>query len=514
MQNLLTVVVLAASSLAVSAQAVVLDLGRGGGAVPGNVSWSLDGGAMGAGEIYGIILATSEVQSELLPGVFVDVSLADLGLTFSLPGLLGTLDGNGKAAVSFPTMAPALVGLTVSAQAISGPGFDNPSNVTRTTLAVPGTFADTLYDPVLPIVGGIVVPDASNAGDVIFAGGSGVVPQRYRASREEFEAAGLTFGVGLLSQSTALADGRVLFTGGLDLAGKPIDAAGVWDPVSGTTTSLTMGTKRAGHSATLLSDGRVMIAGGFENVTIDLGAILTDPLSVLGVFQDMLNTTEFFDAGTGTFSGGPTMLEARALHTATAMPGGKVLVAGGMTLLPIVNIPLVSNTAYVFDPGLGSFGFPSFFTGPRLLHSAILQDDGTVLLVGGLSVDLDDFIATGDISTLVIGSRNDIVRYQQIFVFGTWSDVGVMSESRAGAGLARLPNGSILTAGGFRVQLSADLSGLDFGTTASCEVYTQGSGVSATGAMREPRVLPIMASLSDGTVLVVGGGGAAEVYQH
>lgn len=512
MRPLLTPLALTALSLTAVAQTP--ELHRGGGAVPGNATWTVDATSAHAGDLYGIAVASSEVSSEVLPGVFLDVSLATLGLTFTLPGLFGTLDANGQASASVPIVSPAFVGLTISAQALVGPNFDTPSNLVRTTLAVPGTFADSLSAPVLPILGGIAVPDAANPGDVLLAGGSGLVPQRYRAELEEFELAGLTFGVGLLSQSTALDDGRVLFTGGLDLAGTPTDACAVWDPVSGLTTVLTMGTKRAGHAASKLSDGRVMITGGFENVTIDLTQVLTDPLSLLGIFTGMLGSSEFFDPTTDTFAAGPSMLEARALHTSTAMPGGKVLVAGGMTLIPIINLPTVSNTAYTYDPGLGIFGLPSFFTGPRLLHSAILQNDGSVILVGGLSIDLAEVIATGDLTKLVIGTRDDVVRFKEAIFFGGWTDVGTLGESRAGAGLSLLPDGSVLVAGGFHASLSIDLTGIDIGTSTSCDTYLQGSGVSATSDLSEARVLPIMAPLSDGTVLVVGGGGlTAEVYQ-
>ena len=508
----LTGLALAGLALASSAQDPVLT--RGGGAFPGDLTWQLDAGPAKAGATYGIVVGLSEAPGQPLPGVTMDVDLTFLGLTFTTPGLFGALDGAGQAAAAVPLPGPWFVGQTISAQALVDPGAPTVSNLTRTTPALPGTFAPTLGAPVLPIAGGIALPDAANPGDVLLAGGSGLIPQRYRDELEEFETAGLTFGVGLLSTSTALADGRVLFTGGLDLTGAPTADAAIWDPATGTTTSLTMGTPRAGHAATLMTDGRVMVTGGFENVTIDLSQVLTNPLSLLGVFGGMLASTEFFDPGTGTFGPGPGMLEARALHTATAMPGGEVLVAGGMTLLPIVNLPTVSNTAYTYNPTLGLFGLPSLFTGPRLLHSAIAQPDGSVLLVGGLSIDLAEVIATGDLSKLVIGARDDIVRYKEGIFFGGWDDVGTMSEPRAGAGLALLPSGDVLAAGGFQLNLSSDLTSLDLGTTASADVYRDGVGVSPTGAMGSARFLPLVASLVDGTVLILAGGGAgAEVYQ-
>ena len=80
---------------------------------------------------------------------------------------------------------------------------------------------------------------AEDHGDFLFVGGSGPVAQRYSERLEEWELAGASFGVGLLAQTTALPDGRVLFTGGLDLlTGQPTDAAAIYDPATQTTTPL------------------------------------------------------------------------------------------------------------------------------------------------------------------------------------------------------------------------------------------------------------------------------------
>lgn len=510
MKPLLTSALVLTLASITSAQAP--DLSHFGGAAPGTTTWRVDAGATGAGQLYGIVLAGSESSNEILPGVFLDVSLANLNLTFSLPGFFGVLDGAGEANANLPLPGPALAGLLISSQALVGPNFDAPSNLLRTTLALPGTFTSTLSAPILPIVGGIAVDSGKR--DVLFAGGSGVIPQLYRADLEEFEAAGLTFGVGLLAQSTALSDGRVLFTGGLDLAGAPTDGAAIWDPVSGLTTTLVMGSKRAGHGASLMNNGQVLISGGFENVTIDLAAILADPLQLLTIFGGVLNSTELFDPVTESFTAGPNMLEARALHSSTTTSSGKVLVAGGLSVIPIIGLPTVSATAYAYDPNLGIFGFPTLFSGGRLLHSAIAQNDGSVLLIGGLTLDLTEFIATGDITTLVVGSRDDILRYTSGLFGGSFATVGTMSEVRAGAGVALAANGDVLIAGGLKLSLSASLAGLEFALLSSSDTYQQGSGVTSSANMSEARLLPVLKALDDGTILVIGGGGlTAEVYQ-
>lgn len=486
------------------------DLSQTGGAVPGTTTLNLVAGPAAADQFYGVVVSTNEASTEVLPGVNLDVTLDFLHLTFDVPGLFGKLDGNGSRAIAVPLNGPSLVGLTFSSQALVGPAFDTPSNLLRTTLAAPGTFADTLGTPTLPLLGGAayVEPD----GNVLFAGGTGPVALRYLTDLEEWEAAGVSFGVGLLGTSTALADGRVLFAGGLDTNGQPTANAAVWDPVLETTTEITMGSPRAGHAATLLPDGRVMLTGGFENVTIDLEAILADPLQALSLFTGLVATTEFFNPNPLNFTTGPAMLEPRALHTATALSNGKVLVAGGLTLIPIVNVPTVSQTAYTYDPLINLFGFPIVFSGARLAHSAILQDDGSVLLVGGLSLDLSEFIATGDITKLSVGTRDDILRFTSGFFGGSFANAGTLTESRAAAGLGVTPSGDVLIAGGFHLALSGDLTALDFGVTKTADRYTQGAGVTPTGDLVTERIQPLLTNLPDGTLLITGGA-TAEVYQ-
>ena len=488
------------------AQGPLLD--REGGAIGSAASWTVTGTP---GELYAIVLATSETTSEVLPGVELAISLDALSLTFQLPGLFGVLNGAGQATTQVPLLDPALTGFVISAQALTGPNFDVPSNLVRTTPALPGTFAATVEAPALPILGGAIAP--AGDGDLLLVGGSGPAGQRYRDELESFELDGLTFGVGVLGQSTALADGRILFTGGLGLDGQPSAAAAVFDPTDGSTVELSMTTPRAGHQATLLADGRVFVTGGVGDVSIDLTAVLQDPLALLSVFNGLLGSTEFFDPNSQTFASGPGMLEPRALHTATALDNGGVLVAGGLTLIPLINIPAVSATAYTYNPVLGIFGLPLFFDGPRLAHSAIKLADGSVILAGGITVDLEPFITSGgDLTQLAVGARDDVVRYTSGLFGGGFSTVATLSEPRALPGLALLPDGSTLIAGGFRANFSA--LGFDLGATESADTYRVGQGASATGSMAAPRIQPLLANLDDGTVLVVGGGPLdAEIYQ-
>ena len=175
-----------------------------------------------------------------------------------------------------------------------------------------------------------------------------------------------------------------------------------------------------------MGNGLVLITGGL------LSFDLSDPLSLLTGIQ---NTSEFFNPATNTFTAGPVMLEARALHTSTTLTSGQVLIAGGLTLLPIVNLPTVSSTSYLFNPSAGNFGLPTFFTGPRFLHSATALDNGKVLLAGGLSLDLSAFLQSGNIADIVIGTREDCLVYTPGVFFGTFATVPGMQVGRAGAPL-------------------------------------------------------------------------------
>ena len=116
-----------------------------------------------------------------------------------------------------------------------------------------------------------------------------------------------------LQSATLLPDGRVLVAGG----GEPVrtSVAEIFDPATGQwspTASLLVA--RSEHTATLLPDGRVLIAGGAK----------TDADS------DILASTELFDATLERWITGPNLTDARVLHQATLLRYGRVLVSGGI----------------------------------------------------------------------------------------------------------------------------------------------------------------------------------------
>ncbi len=477
-----------------------LELRHVGGALPGATTLEVTGEA---GELYLIVGAIEEEQTPIAPGVTLEVNLDFLDFTFMLPGFFGFLDGGGQASgiVALPD-DPTLAQVVLSFQAIQGAGLDAVSNLCRVTPAAPGTVTRILNLPIVPLGAGAASTQPD--GSVIIAGGSGLLVRRYLPWLEDFEDVGISIGAGALSTATVLADGRILFAGGIGLDGAPAAEAALFDPDTGLTTIIQMAAPRAGHAASLMNDGRVLVTGGFS--VFDL----TDVLAFLSGVQA---SAEIFNPSTDSFSGGGLMLEPRAMHTQTTLTGGKVMVAGGITLIPFINLPTVSNTAYIYNPTFGTWSLPKLMAAPRFMHSAVALDDGRALVVGGLGLDLSGVITSGDLTQVVVETRDDGEIYTDGF-FGSFQTVAGMSSGRTLAGLAPLPGGGALVVGGLDLYFDAsDPLASVYVVSETCDVL-QNDAWSPTGSMAWPRLGPLCHTLPDGTVMLVGGGPLdVETYQ-
>lgn len=170
----------------------------------------------------------------------------------------------------------------------------------------------------------------------------------------------------LFHRATLLDDGRVLISGGYnaDLGGthyyrNDVLAAEIFDPVTNAVRTIAgMPAPRTGHTATRLRDGRVLIAGGANNVN---GA---------------LASAELFDPVTETFTPIASMNAARVNHTATLLDDGRVLITGGADIW--------YATGELFDPATRSFTSLETDLGARRGHTATLLRNGTVLIAGGI----------------------------------------------------------------------------------------------------------------------------------
>lgn len=267
--------------------------------------------------------------------------------------------------------------------------------------------------------------------------------------------------------ATLLPNGQVLIAGGMERNGVFFNSAELYDPTTGrfTAASQKMSTQRVGHSATLLPNGRVLIAGGWGG-------------------EGLLASAELYDPGTGVFTSTGKMSSARGDFTATLLSNGKVLVAGGENSGVLLS-------AEIYDPATGEFAQTGNMNAGRTMHTAVLLPDGRVLVTGG--GEYQHPVATAELydrtsGTFTVTSNMTVPRYKHAAIL--------------------LPDGNVLVVGGS--------DGRDWqGQYANAEIYSSAKGAfSVTGNMKMARFkLPwAVALLKSGRVLIAGGGEQVEVY--
>jgi hypothetical protein len=304
----------------------------------------------------------------------------------------------------------------------------------------------------------------------------------------------------------------VLLLGGLDVTTQqPSAEAWLYDPATGGAAAVgPMLAPRAGAAACRLADGRVFLFGGLS--TIDV----TDPTTL---FDGILNSAELFDPATGLFTAGPTLAERKAFATTTLLPNNTVLVAGGLGVAPIVNLPFVSNLGWIYTPATNSFGFlPKTFTEGRMFHQATRLSDGRVLLSGGITADLSGILTTGDPTQIAFTTIASTAVYTTSGA-GSFSVGPAMTSSRAFHTATALDGAATLVAGGFSgtLDIGAILSGTPVfpETLASSERLVPGQASVAGPDLSAPRGgASALRSPLDGRVVLVGGGPlTVELYQ-
>ena len=171
--------------------------------------------------------------------------------------------------------------------------------------------------------------------------------------------------------ATLLANGQVLIAGGRDGQGfqtHDVASAELYDPRAATfRATAAMNVPKSGHTATLLNNGLVLIVGGNSDVFSRPDGGVADA-----------GTAELYDPSTGTFAAAGQLNTGRSDHTATLLLNGRVLVAGG------VSVSGVLASSEIYDPATSSFVATGNMTGTRMYDSATLLQDGTVLLAGGV----------------------------------------------------------------------------------------------------------------------------------
>jgi galactose oxidase-like protein len=169
-----------------------------------------------------------------------------------------------------------------------------------------------------------------------------------------------------------LADGRVFVLGG---GGLPTIGAEVWDPATGAWSrgGAPAHARLGGQSATLLPDGRVLVVGG------QTGTLNGDP------FPPPLRTAAIWDPTSSSFSPSGAMALGRERHTATLLADGRVLVDGGIGERAADFSDTAVLEAEIWDPATGSFSSAGQDAAGRALHTATLLPDGRVLITGGFA---------------------------------------------------------------------------------------------------------------------------------
>ncbi len=212
-------------------------------------------------------------------------------------------------------------------------------------------------------------------------------------------------------------------------------ASGTW------TATASPNTARTEHTATLLPNGKVLIAGGRGSA---------GPLA----------SAELCNPATGTWTITGSMSTARSEHTATLLPDGEVLVTGGVGVASGSEGDYIAG-AELYNPAAGTWRATGTMTVPRAFHGAVLLADGEVLVAGGSNLD---------------GTAGNTAELYNPAT-GTWKDTGAMPIAMS-APATLLQNGTVLIAGGDGGEVYHPLTGQ--WTETPPLYYLDSTGISAT----------------------------------
>jgi subtilisin family serine protease len=263
---------------------------------------------------------------------------------------------------------------------------------------------------------------------------------------------------------TELCDGTALIAGGHGGDGRVLASTERYDRNRGTwVATAPMSFARAGHTATLLPNCEVLVAGG-------------EP-------ADAAATAELYNPQTGVWTGTGNLAVGRHSHTASLLRSGLVLLAGGLRQERGNSLGLAS--AELYDPQTGIFSPTTPLAVGRYAHVAVSLADGRVLIAGGTAKR----------------GRSGAATTTEIYdpTLSQWLASPPMTTGRShGYTLTLLPNGDVLAAGGVVSSTAA--------TTNRAEIFDV-----ITGGWRSIRSMPTArvehsaTSLHDGTILIAGG---------
>jgi len=320
------------------------------------------------------------------------------------------------------------------------------TNVTATSGGISATSAVTVTSNVWSVAANLLLPmapgftaTALNDGRVLVVGGENNLTDDIIADAEIYDPVENTWtavaSMNIARQyhtATLLASGKVLVSGGSNPGAAGLfnlSSAEIYDPGANTWSLVgSMSTGRAGHTATLLTSGKVLVVAGSNGGTVDL-----------------LMTSEIFDPSTNSWTPAASLAQERSGHTATLLQNGDVLVAAGFG----GRFTYLLATAELYDPIGNTWSSAGSISAPKSSQTATLLPNGQVLVAGGLG-------GTAEQSTVY--SSADIYDPDA----NAWSSAASMLSPLYGHTATLLPNGTVLIVGG------ADLTSVG---TVNTEIY-------------------------------------------
>lgn len=259
-----------------------------------------------------------------------------------------------------------------------------------------------------------------------------------------------------------LTDGTILLAGGTD-GSYVLPTAEIYDPVLNafTPTRSIMNTGRQKHSANLLPNGRVLFAGGFATTATSTGPT---------------NTAEIYYPDTKVFLNTSVMVSSHSQHAAVTLPSGNVFVAGGYN-----NQTSVTGVAEVYYATAAAWVQVATMPGgqERAIAPAVQLFDGRVMMCGGTNSS---------------GNMSSCVAYDP--VANSWSALASMPTALQGHTMTLLFDGRVLVAGGDD----------GFGETTSSYIYDPSGNAWITGnPLQSARFGHAATVLPNGTVMISGG---------
>src|SRR5262245_2202619 len=319
-----------------------------------------------------------------------------------------------------------------------------------------------------------------------------------------------------LHTATLMANGQVLIAGGTSnppggFGSTVLGGAEVYDAASGTFRPVgPMTTPRRVHTATLLPDDTVLIVGGLNG-------------------GGALASAEIYDPETETFLQTGPLTTARAGHSAILLNSGKVLIAGGYGS-GASSYPNLAP-AELFDPASGTFSPAGAYVGTGgcdFCPPSVLLSDGTVLFPGQQPAQIYDAASNafspGGMMNFELSAAVTLLNGQVLFAGGedccgrsaeaelyspathTFAATAHLTLRRVWHTLTRLPDGKVLATGGETDNCRTNKFCYFAGSLASAELYDPSTATFiATGSMASARETHTATLVPDGRVLIAGG---------